>query len=66
MPGTASVALIYGVPATEAMRIMFTCIMTLRELYATRPLWETPITLDNARLFQFLGQASRTLRSKRR
>lgn len=29
---------------------------TLRELYATHPLWETPIDLDNARLVQFLGQ----------
>jgi nucleoside-diphosphate-sugar epimerase len=33
---------------------------TLRELYATRPLWETPIDLDNARLVQFLGQEPHT------
>ncbi|MBV9762753.1 MAG: NAD(P)H-binding protein [Acidobacteriaceae bacterium] len=28
---------------------------TLRELYATRPLWRTPIQLDNSKLAQFLG-----------
>ena len=33
---------------------------TLRELYATRPLWETPIDLDNTRLVQFLGQEPHT------
>jgi nucleoside-diphosphate-sugar epimerase len=33
---------------------------TLRELYATRPLWESPIDLDNARLVQFLGQEPHT------
>ena len=31
-----------------------------RVLYATRPLWETPIDLDNARLVQFLGQEPHT------
>ncbi len=29
---------------------------TLRELYAMRPLWETPIDLDNTRLVEFLGK----------
>ncbi len=33
---------------------------TLRELCATRPLWETPIDLDNNRLVQFLGQEPHT------
>jgi nucleoside-diphosphate-sugar epimerase len=33
---------------------------TMRELYATRPLWETPIELDNTRLVQFLGKEPRT------
>ena len=33
---------------------------TLRELYATRPLWETAIDLDNARLVQFLGEEPHT------
>ncbi len=33
---------------------------TMRELYATRPLWETPIDLDNSRLVQFLGKEPRT------
>jgi nucleoside-diphosphate-sugar epimerase len=33
---------------------------TLRELYATRPLWETPIDLDNARLVRFPGQEPQT------
>jgi AcrR family transcriptional regulator len=29
---------------------------TIRELYATRPLWTTPIELDNTRLVRFLGR----------
>jgi len=33
---------------------------TMRELYAMRPLWETPIDLDNTRLAQFLGQEPHT------
>ena len=33
---------------------------TMRELYATRPLWETPIDLDNTRLVQFLGKEPHT------
>ena len=33
---------------------------TLRELYATRPLWTTPIQLDNTRLVQFLGKEPNT------
>jgi hypothetical protein len=33
---------------------------TLRELYATRPLWTTPIELDNARLVRFLGNELHT------
>lgn len=33
---------------------------TMRELYATRPLWETPIELDNARLVRFLGHEPHT------
>jgi hypothetical protein len=33
---------------------------TLRELYGTRPLWETPIDLDNRRLVQFLGKEPHT------
>lgn len=32
----------------------------MRELYATRPLWQTPIELDNARLVQFLGKEPNT------
>ena len=32
----------------------------MRELYATRPLWQTPIELDNARLVQFLGKQPHT------
>jgi hypothetical protein len=32
----------------------------MRELYATRPLWETPIYLDNPRLVEFLGKEHRT------
>jgi nucleoside-diphosphate-sugar epimerase len=33
---------------------------TMRELYATRPLWETPIDLDNTRLVQLLGKEPHT------
>ena len=33
---------------------------TMRELYATRPLWENSITLDNTRLVQFLGKEPHT------
>jgi len=33
---------------------------TLRELYATRPLWMAPIQLDNTRLVQFLGKEPHT------
>lgn len=33
---------------------------TMRELYATRPLWETPIDLDNSRLVQLLGKEPHT------
>jgi nucleoside-diphosphate-sugar epimerase len=33
---------------------------TLRELYATRPLWTTPIQLDNTRLVRFLGEEPHT------
>jgi nucleoside-diphosphate-sugar epimerase len=33
---------------------------TMRELYATRPLWTTPIELDNTRLDRFLGKESHT------
>jgi nucleoside-diphosphate-sugar epimerase len=33
---------------------------TMRELYATRPLWQTPIDLDNTRLTQFLGEEPHT------
>src|SRR5215471_1774422 len=33
---------------------------TLRELYATRPLWTTPIQLDNARLVRLLGRETNT------
>lgn len=33
---------------------------TMRELYATRPLWETSICLDNTRLVQFLGTEPHT------
>ena len=33
---------------------------TLRELYATRPLWTTPIELDNTRLVRFLGDEPHT------
>ena len=32
----------------------------MREHYATRPLWQTPIELDNARLAQFLGKEPHT------
>jgi nucleoside-diphosphate-sugar epimerase len=33
---------------------------TLRELYATRPLWRTPVQLDNTRLVRFLGEEPHT------
>jgi nucleoside-diphosphate-sugar epimerase len=33
---------------------------TLRELYATRPLWTAPIQLDNTRLLRFLGKEPHT------
>jgi nucleoside-diphosphate-sugar epimerase len=33
---------------------------TFRELYATRPLWRTPIQLDNTRLAGFLGNEPHT------
>ena len=33
---------------------------TLRELYATRPLWQTPIQLDNSKLVRFLGKEPHT------
>lgn len=33
---------------------------TFRELYATRPLWRTPIQLDNTRLVRFLGKEPHT------
>jgi nucleoside-diphosphate-sugar epimerase len=33
---------------------------TLRELYATRHLWQMPIQLDNAKLLQFLGNEPHT------
>jgi hypothetical protein len=33
---------------------------TLRELYATRPLWRAPIPLDNSKLVRFLGNEAHT------
>ena len=33
---------------------------TMRELYATRPLWRTPIQLDNTKLVRFLGKEPHT------
>lgn len=33
---------------------------TMRELYAVRPLWRTPIELDNTRLGHFLGEEPHT------
>jgi len=33
---------------------------TMRELNATRPLWRTPIQLDNTRLVRFLGREPHT------
>jgi nucleoside-diphosphate-sugar epimerase len=33
---------------------------TMRELYATRPLWVTPIQLDNTKLLRFLGKEPHT------
>jgi hypothetical protein len=33
---------------------------TLRELYATRPLWRAPIELDNTRLVRFIGNEPHT------
>ena len=33
---------------------------TMRELYATRPLWRTPIEMDNAKLVRFLGREPHT------
>ena len=33
---------------------------TMRELYATRPLWQTPIQLDNTKLIRFLGKEPHT------
>jgi hypothetical protein len=32
----------------------------MRELYATRPLWRTPIQLENAKLVRFLGKEPHT------
>jgi len=33
---------------------------TMRELYATRPLWQAPIQLNNAKLVRFLGKEPHT------
>lgn len=33
---------------------------TLRELYATRPLWQAPVQLDNTKLLRFLGKEPHT------
>jgi nucleoside-diphosphate-sugar epimerase len=33
---------------------------TMRELHATRPLWKTPIQLDNTKLVRFLGKEPHT------
>jgi nucleoside-diphosphate-sugar epimerase len=33
---------------------------TMRELYATRPLWRIPIQLDNTKLMRFLGREAHT------
>jgi hypothetical protein len=33
---------------------------TVRELYAVRPFWRTPVALDNTRLLQFLGEEPHT------
>jgi hypothetical protein len=33
---------------------------TFRELYATRPLWRSPIELDNTKLVRFLGKEPHT------
>jgi hypothetical protein len=33
---------------------------TMRELYAMRSLWETPIDLDNTRLVELLGKEPHT------
>lgn len=33
---------------------------TMRELVATRPLWQTPIQLDNTQLVRFLGDEPHT------
>jgi nucleoside-diphosphate-sugar epimerase len=33
---------------------------TMRELYATRPLWQAPIQLDNTKLVRFLGREPHT------
>jgi nucleoside-diphosphate-sugar epimerase len=33
---------------------------TMRELYATRPLWQTPVELDNSKLVKFLGSEPQT------
>jgi nucleoside-diphosphate-sugar epimerase len=33
---------------------------TMRELYTTRPLWRTPIQLDNTKLVRFLGKEPHT------
>lgn len=33
---------------------------TMRELYATRPLWRAPIRLENTRLLRFLGEEPHT------
>jgi hypothetical protein len=32
----------------------------MRELVATRPLWQTPIQLDNTQLVRFLGEEPHT------
>ncbi len=32
----------------------------MREIFATRPLWEVPVELENTRLVQFLGEEPHT------
>jgi len=41
-------------------RLMSPFHETMREIYATRPLWQTPIQLDNTKLVRFLGKEPHT------
>jgi len=68
--GTAMIAAIRRVTGTPSLpvkslpwfffKLASPFIETLRELYATRPLWTAPVQLDNTRLVRFLGRELNT------